>query len=65
MRSSKEVFLSVIGVEDDYPSSILLDNDLVLQRKDEREPFGELFTRDGHTTLRVGAVYEDGIKILI
>lgn len=65
MRSSKEVFLSVIGVEDDYPTSILLDNDLLLQRKDEREPFGELITRDGHTILRVGVVNNDGVKILI
>lgn len=66
MSHAKEHFLSILGLENDgYDFSLLLTHDLMLQRKNESEPFGELVTKGDTVVLRVGAVYEDGIRVFV
>lgn len=65
MVHSKEFFLSVFDLGD-YPHTLLLSHDLKLYRKNEREPFGEIVTTvSGKTILRIGATFEDGIKVVV
>lgn len=64
MPHSKEFFLSVLGIRGKYSLNVLLSNDLVLQHKNEKEPFGELVTENGEVTLRVGKV-DAGKGVLI
>lgn len=63
MQTAKEFFLSALGI--DNINYTLLTNNLKLQRKNEREPFGEIVTTEKGTIFRVGAVYENGIKVII
>lgn len=66
MSHAKEHFLSILGLENDgYNLSLLLTHDLMLQRKDESEPFGELITKGNKVILRIGAVLEDGITVFL
>ncbi len=66
MHSPKEFFLDVMGVDGDYPHTVLLTHDVAFRRENEREPFGELITtKEGKTILRIGAVMEDGIKVIV
>lgn len=65
MQNSKEFFLSTLGIAD-YDWSLLLAHDLKLQRKNEKEPFGEIVTMpSGKVILRVGDAFEDGIKVIV
>lgn len=64
MQNSKEFFLSTLGI--DYDWTMLAAHDLLLQRKNEKEPFGEIVTTNsGRVILRVGDAYENGVKVLI
>lgn len=63
MRNSKEFFLSTLGVNIEPELSQF---HIVFKRPNEFKPFGELVTtKDGKTVLRVGAVYEDGITVVV
>ena len=63
MRNSKEFFLSALGV---VVEPELSQFHLVFKRPNEFKPFGELFTsKNGKTILRVGAVYEDGVTVIV
>ena len=54
----------MLGINDFNPA--ILVHNVKLQRPNEREPFGEIVTlNNGKTVLRVGAVYEDGIKVIV
>lgn len=64
MQNTKEYFLSMLGINDFNPA--ILVHNVKLQRPNEREPFGEIVTlKNGKTVLRVGATYEDGIKVIV
>lgn len=66
MSHAKELFLSILGLDDEgYNINLLLTHDLQLQRKNEPEPFGELITKNNKVIFRSGAVYENGIKLII
>ena len=68
MQSAKEHLLYLMLDDDtDCPDvNILLTHDVAFQRKGETKPFGELVTeKDGSTVLRIGAVYQDGIKVIV
>lgn len=67
MPHPKEFFLSVLGIRGQYSMNVLLSNDLILQHKNEKEPFGELFTeKNGEVVLRVGKVDSSkGVLIIV
>ncbi len=67
MNCSKEFFLGCLGgVDGSYPHNTLLAYDLALYNNGEEKPFGELFTKNGHSILRVGNDIEtNGFKVIV
>lgn len=64
--SAKEFFISVLGLDNKYSHTLLITHDITLQRKNEREPFGELVTTpSGKVVLRIGAVDGNGVKLIV
>ena len=65
MHSSREYFLSVLGVDQNYAT--LSANNVLIRRKNERTPFAEIVNVKGQTVLRVGPDIQDdsAIKIVL
>lgn len=63
MLSFRNQLLQTFGIEREYVA--IVNADIQIQKTDECEPFAEIVTTDGRTTLRVGRLQPNKAPVLM
>lgn len=62
MLSFRNQLLQTFGIEREYVA--IVHADIQIQKHDELEPFAEIVTNQGRTTLRVGRLQPDKAPVI-
>lgn len=62
MLSFRNQLLQTFGIEREYVA--IVHSDIQIQKRDEPEPFAEIVTNQGRTTLRVGRLQPNKVPVI-